>query len=148
MLSGRFDLAGVSTAYFAEAPDTALYEAIFRREVTMVSLSTLGQYELLGAQSVREIELGDLRPHAAAWPVLQSLRLSETQHLAAEIRGAGFAGVVYRSAQQHGQDCIVLFDPPSDLCKPLWRSPLINSSGAVNRWVMVATRGSRIPLAP
>ena len=38
LLSGRFDLPGVPCAYFGESPDTALYEALFRREAPMISL--------------------------------------------------------------------------------------------------------------
>ena len=148
VMSGRFDLAAHATAYLGESPETALYEAVFRREATMVSLAMLAQRELLAVQLVHEIQLGDLRPHALTSPVLQSLRHSETQQLALEAHAAGFVGLIYRSAQQFGQDCIVLFDPHAATAKLLWRAPLINSACAVNRWVAVVARGSRIPLVP
>lgn len=99
-----------------------MYEAIFRREATAVSLAQLALRELLAVQLVREVELGDLRPHASTWPVLQSLRRSETQELASQAHDAGFAGLIYRSTQQSGQDCIVLFDPPSGAVRTLWKN--------------------------
>ncbi|GAB4122147.1 MAG: hypothetical protein Fur0014_21570 [Rubrivivax sp.] len=78
-LSGRFDLAGVPCAYLAEAPDTALFEALFRRESTGVSVAALRLRRLPAVQTRADLVLGDLRPHATAWPALQSLRFSETQ---------------------------------------------------------------------
>lgn len=148
LLGGRFDLTAKPTAYFAESPHTALYEAIFRREATFVSLALLGQRELIATQLTKEVELGDLRPHSSAWPVLQSLRHSQTQELAASAHAAGLAGFLYRSAQQFGEDCIVLFDPAADATKLLWRSLLVNADGALNRWAVEALDGSRVPLAP
>lgn len=147
-LSGRFDVVGVPCAYLAEAPDTALFEATFRRESTGVSVTALQLRELLAVQTQHEVVLGDLRPHAAAWPVLQSLRWSETQALAAEVYKAGFSGLIYRSAQHFGQDCVVLFDPPSGLTAELWRVALANAQGAVNKWVADAVRRSLVPLVP
>jgi len=38
LLSGRFDVAGVPVGYFAEAPETAVYESLCRREATAVSM--------------------------------------------------------------------------------------------------------------
>ncbi|URI10805.1 RES family NAD+ phosphorylase [Aquincola tertiaricarbonis] len=147
-LSGRFDLARVPCAYLAEAPDTALLEAVFRRESTGVSIAGLQFRELLAVQTRSEFVLGDLRPHASAWPVLQSLRFSETQALAAEAKQAGFSGLIYRSAQHFAQDCVVLFDPPAGAMKALWRTPLANRQGAVSKWVAEVARRSLVPLVP
>lgn len=147
-LSGRFDLADVPCAYLAEAPDTALLVAVFRRECTGVSVAALQLRELLAVQTHTEIVLGDLRPHTTGWPVLQSLRFSETQALAAEVHQAGFNGLIYRSAQHFAQDCVVLFDPDSAATKQLWRVALANREGAVNKWVADAARRSRVPLVP
>jgi hypothetical protein len=110
-LAGRFDLAGLPCAYLATAPDTAVFEAVFRRESTGVSIAALQLRELLAVQTNSQIVLGDLRPHATAWPVLQSLRFSETQALATEVHQAGFDGLIYCSAQHFARDCVVLFDP-------------------------------------
>lgn len=100
-VSGRFDLSGVPCAYLAEAPDTALFETIFRRESTGASVAGLQLRELLAVQIQPELVVGDHRPHATAWPVLQSLRFSETQALAAGVHQAG----------------VVLFDPDGTAAK-------------------------------
>jgi hypothetical protein len=147
-LSGRFDLAGVPCAYLAEAPDTALFEAVFRRESTGVSVAALQLRELLAVQTHAELVLGDLRPHATTWPVLQALRSSETQALAADVHQAGFKGLIYRSAQHFAQDCVVLFDPDSAATKRIWRVALASQQGAVNKWVADAARRSLVPLVP
>jgi hypothetical protein len=147
-LSGRFDLASVPCAYLAEAPDTALFEAVFRREGTSVSVAALQQRELLAVQTHAELVLGDLRPHATAWPVLQSLRFSETQALAADVHQAGYRGLIYRSAQHYAQDCVVLFDPDGAATTQIWRVALANRHGAVNKWVADAVKRSLVPLVP
>jgi hypothetical protein len=147
-LAGRFDLAAVPCAYLAEAPDTALFEAVFRREAAGASIAVLQLRELLAVQTRSQIVLGDLLPHATAWPVLQSLRFSETQALAAGVHQAGFNGLIYRSAQHFAQDCVVLFDPGSATTKALWRVALANAQGAVNKWVADAARRSLVPLVP
>jgi hypothetical protein len=99
-------------------------------------------------QTRRDLQLGDLRPHAPTWPVIQSLRFTETQELASDARAAGFQGLVYRSAQQHGQDCVVLFDPPADLFAASHRTRLVGDGDILNRWVVLAARRSRVPLVP
>lgn len=148
LLSGRFDLAGVPCAYFGEAPDTALYEAVFRREASFVSVHQLRIRELLTVQVRRNLQLGDLRPHAPNWPVLQSLRFTETQELAADAHAAGFEGLVYRSAQHHGQDCVVLFDPDANVVAERTRMPLVGAGDSINRWVALAAQRSKVPLVP
>lgn len=147
-MSGRFDLAAVPCAYLAEAPDTALFEATFRRESVSVSVAALKLRELLAIKTGPDLVLADLRPHATAWPVLQSLRFSQTQALAAAVQQAGFPGLVYRSAQHFAQDCVVLFDPGNAATTALWRVALANGAGAVNRWVADAAQRSRVPLVP
>lgn len=148
LMSGRFDLADVPCAYFAEAPDTALYEALFRREAPLLSLHELRTRELLAVQTRRVLQLGDLRPHTPNWPVLQSLRFSETQELALDAYAAGLDGLIYKSAQQHGQDCVVLFNPGAELIGLQNRTPLVGQANALNRWVALAARRSKVPLVP
>jgi len=147
-MSGRFDLPDAPCAYFGEAPDTAVYESLFRREATFQSLNVMKGRELLTAQVRRTLQLGDLRPHTPNWPVLQSLRFSETQELALDAFAAGLDGLIYRSAQQHGQDCVVMFDPPADIVAARARTPLIGPMGQLNRWVALAARRSKVPLVP
>ncbi|GAB3653184.1 RES family NAD+ phosphorylase [Ramlibacter alkalitolerans] len=148
LLSGRFDLPSVPCAYFGEAPDTALYEALFRREAPLLSLHELRRRELLTVQVRRNLELGDLRPHAANWPVLQSLRFGETQELASDAHAAGLEGLIYRSAQQHGQDCVVLFDPGDKVVAAHTRTALVGAGDTLNRWVMLAAQRSKVPQVP
>lgn len=148
LLSGRFDLQGVPCAYFGEVPDTALYEAMFRREAPWISMHELRARELLEIRIRRNVNLGDLRPHTPNWPVLQSLRFSETQELASDAYAAGLDGLIYRSAQQHGQDCVVLFDPNESVIE-LWnKSPLVGAHGALNKWAVLAAQRSKVPLVP
>ncbi|MES3000226.1 MAG: RES family NAD+ phosphorylase [Pseudomonadota bacterium] len=135
-------------AYFGEAPDTALYEALFRREAPLLSLHELRTRELVAVQVRRNLQLGDLRPHTPNWPVLQSLRFGETQELASNAHAAGLEGLIYRSAQQHGQDCVVLFDPGTEVVAALTRKPLVGAGDALNRWVALAARRSKVPLVP
>lgn len=148
LLSGRFDLPALPCAYFGESPDTALYEALFRREVPRVSLGELAARQLLAVQVRRDVQLGDLRPHAPNWPVLQSLRFHETQELARDAHTARLEGLIYRSAQQHGQDCVVLFDPAATVVTRLSVSPLVGRGAALNRWGVLAAQRSKIPLVP
>ena len=146
--SGRFDLAAAPCAYRAEAPETALYESVFRREAMGVSLAHLARLELVTMTLTEEIELGDLRPHASLWPVLQSLRYSETRELAEAAYAAGYKGLLYRSPQQFGQDCIAWFDPSSTAVKLLSATALVNRAGALSRWALDAARRSCVPLVP
>lgn len=148
LMSGRFDLHGAPVAYLAESPDTALYEAVFRREVLAVSLARLLQRSLLSLQTDASLTLADLRGHAAAWPVLQSLRFGATQTLAADLHGRGFDGIVYRSAQHHGQDCHALFGPALTHLRRGWSRPLVNAGGGMHRLCVQALRGSQVPLVP
>ena len=138
---------GSPDAYFALAPETALYEAVFRREAASVSISLLAQRELLAIQLIADVQLLDLRGHASV-PVLQSLRFAETHELALQAWRSGVDGMIYKSAQQFGQDCVVLFDPPASATKSLWKTRLVNEYGAVSRWVAFAARASGMPLVP
>lgn len=69
-------------AYFAERPETALYEATCRREAVGVSYAMMAKRSLLSVQTTAKLSLLDLRPHASSWPVLHSLRFDQTQALA------------------------------------------------------------------
>ncbi|MBC7393287.1 MAG: RES family NAD+ phosphorylase, partial [Variovorax sp.] len=102
-MSGRFALAMTETGYFAESPETAIYESLVRREAVFLSISNAAGRQLLCLRTIRPVQLLDLRQHASTWPVLQSLRFSATQEMAAEALAAGYEGIAYRSAQHYGQ---------------------------------------------
>lgn len=55
------------------------------------------------------MRLADLRGLAEPYPVLQSLRVAQTQELAVDCRAMELDGVVYASAQHPHHTCIALF---------------------------------------
>ncbi|CAN5294838.1 hypothetical protein BH11PSE9_BH11PSE9_04060 [soil metagenome] len=149
LLVGRFDLSAEVVGYFAESPETAIYETLARREATLLSLADIGKRLLLSMRASASLNLLDLRPHAATWPVLQSLRYASTQMLAHDARRQGFEGVVYRSAQQHGRDCYALFGDAMNSLRAISKTPLLEpKTGALHRAAAIAIRGSQISLAP
>jgi hypothetical protein len=149
LLVGRFDLVDDEVAYFAESAETAVYETLARREATSLSMATVAGRALLTLQTTAPIRLLDLRIHAGTWPVLQSLRLTETQQLAQDAHINGYDGFIYRSAQQHGADCIVLFGADAMRCvKLVAKLPMASPAGALHRSVVDAVRGAKIPFVP
>ncbi len=148
LLAGRFDLLTTAVGYFAETPETAVFEALARRESKTLSLAVLGQRKLLCVQAGRSAQLLDLRPHTPTWPVLQSLRIQVTQSLAAAALHAGFEGVVYRAAQQYGHDCYAVFGAALVSIGAVWRRPVLKPSGAMHQAVIAAIQGAQIPLVP
>ncbi len=149
LMVGRFDLSTAVAGYFAETAETAIYETLARREATLLSIGTVGQRVLLSMHTTATLNLLDLRPHAASWPVLQSLRYASTQMLARDAHEHGFDGVVYRSAQQYGRDCYALFDEALNGLRVISKTPLREAqTGALHRAVAAAVKGSQIPLTP
>lgn len=149
LLLNRFDLVDDEVAYFAESSETAVYETLARREATMLSMSTVAGRALLTLQTMAPQRLLDLRFHAGAWPVLQSMRYGETQELAADAYAAGYAGIVYRSAQQYGSDCVVLLgEGAMRSMKLVNKLPLVSPAGTLHRAAAEAIRGAKIPFTP
>lgn len=149
LLLNRFDLIAEEVAYFADSSETAVYETLARREATALSMSTVAGRALLTLQTTAPLRLLDLRFHADAWPVLQSLRYAETQELAREARALGYDGLIYRSAQQYGSDCVVLFGASAVRCvKLVTKLPLVSSAGALHRAAAEAIRGAKVPFVP
>lgn len=147
LLVNRFDLVDEEVAYLAESSETAVYETLVRREATALSMSVIAGRTLLTLQTTAPLHLLDLRFHASAWPVLQSLRYSETQELAREARTAGYDGLIYRSAQQYGADCVALFGAIAMLrVKLVTKRPLVSTAGALHRAAAEAIRGAKVPL--
>lgn len=149
LLNGRFDLSGISVGYFAEAPETAVYESLCRREATAVSLQAAAMRTLLCVQTTQPMMLLDLRMHASSWPVLQSLRVRHTQELAAEAHAQGFAGIVYCSAQQPNMDCYAIFGDALASLRAVWSERLTEpSTGNLHAVLASAIKGSQVPLVP
>ena len=147
-MSSRFAVPSVLAGYFAESPETAAYESLVRREAVSLSISHAASRVLLCLRTTRPIQLLDLRPHASSWPVLQSLRFSSTQEVAAEAVAAGFEGIAYRSAQQHGQDCFVVFGDSLKAFSLVWRKALVLEDGSVHQALAAAMRGGQIMVVP
>jgi RES domain len=147
-VSGRFALAKTETGYFAESPETAIYESLVRREAVSLSLSNAASRQLLCLRMTRPVKLLDLRQHATSWPVLQSLRFSVTQEIAAGAEAEGFEGIAYRSAQHHGQDCFVVFGSGLERFKLVWRKTLVLADGSMHQALATAIRGGQIMLVP
>lgn len=147
-MSGRFALAMTETGYFAESPETAIYESLVRREAVSLSISNAAGRQLLCLRTIRPVQLLDLRQHASTWPVLQSLRFSATQEMAAEALAAGYEGIAYRSAQHYGQDCFVVFGAGLKAFKLVWRKALLLPDGSMYQALAIAIRGGQIVLAP
>ena len=148
-LSGRFDLANEVTGYFADSATTAVLESTVRRETLAVSMTLLKTRLELVVHTTRPLGLLDLRPFATQWPVLQSLRLSETQALANDAVAAGFDGVIYRSAQHYGQDCYALFGAAMSALKLIQKLPLVDPlTGRLHRAAHEALTRGKAPLTP
>lgn len=147
LLLGRFDLPNMEVGYFAETPEAAVYEALARREVLGLSMDMLRKRAILALSTTKSMLLLDLRPHAPAWPVLQSMRYGVTQQLALDAHRNGYAGIVYQSAQQCGADCYAIFGESLGCFKQLSKAPLAKPDyDAIHRAAAAAIRGSKIPL--
>ena len=147
-LAGRFSIPDRRVAYFADSQDTAGYEVFGRREQQFISLERLRAGELLCAELADDMILLDLTQHAASYPVLQSTRYSPTQALAAEAASAGFDGIAYRSAQQHGGTCYALFEHTFAHVRARWRQRLVQPrTGNLHRLVVTVASGAQLPLA-
>jgi hypothetical protein len=148
LLSGRFDLPDDEVGYFAESGETAVYETLARREAATLAMSAVAARALLTLRTTSSLQLIDLRFHANAWPVLQSLRYDLTQGLSRDARDLGYQGIVYRSSQQYGADCFAIFGRgPLASLRLESRVPLRQpGTGALHRTVADAVRGSMVPV--
>jgi hypothetical protein len=56
-MSGRFALTGAATGYFAESPETAVYESLVRREAVLLSISNAASRQLLaGGHQTKQLQ--------------------------------------------------------------------------------------------
>lgn len=108
-MHGRFCLPNEPVAYLADSQETALYESLLRRETVSRSLSELRRKCLVEFVTTGPLRLADLRGLAEPYPVLQSLRVVQTQELAADCRAMALDGVLYASAQHPQHTCMALF---------------------------------------
>jgi RES domain-containing protein len=147
-MAGRFNLKLDTVGYFSGKPETATYETMVRRPAAMVSLSEFSKRSLVTTQSAQPLNLLDLRAHAHDWPALQSPRYAPMWELAEDAYNAGYDGVVYYSAQQHGAECYAIF---GRAMKHLTRSvkvPLVHASGALHAIAAKSIIGAQVMLVP
>lgn len=109
LMSGRFCLSDEPVAYLADSQETALYESLLRRETVSRSLVELRRKCLVTFETASKLRLADLRRLAEPYPVLQSLRFTQTQEFAKDCRSQGLDGIIYASAQHPHHDCTALF---------------------------------------
>lgn len=109
LMHGRFCLPDEPVAYLADSPETALYESLLRRETISRTMSELRRKSLVEFVTTAPLRLADLRGLAEPYPVLQSLRVVQTQELAADCRAVALNGVIYASAQHPLHACVALF---------------------------------------
>ncbi len=110
LMQGRFCLPGESVAYLADSPETALYESLLRRETSSRNLSEFRRRCLVEFVTLGTLRLADLRELAEPYPVLQSLRVAQTQECAQDCHSMGLDGILYASAQHAHHDCMALFE--------------------------------------
>jgi len=110
LMHGRFCLPSTSVAYLADSPETALYESLLRRETVSRSLSELRRKCLVEFVTKSTLRLADLRDRAEPYPVLQSMRVAQTQEFAMDCKVMGLDGILYASAQHPQHSCIALFE--------------------------------------
>lgn len=147
VLSGRFCLPDQVTAYLADSADTALFESQFRRDTVSRSLAELRKRALLQFTSTQPLRLVDLRPLAEPYPLLQSLRIAQTQALARDCFKAGHHGLLYASAQHPQHACVGLFPDGITALKRTQQWPLVKpGTRQLLHTVVDAARRSGVPL--
>jgi hypothetical protein len=146
LLTGRFDLVDESTTYLADSEDTALYEAVFRREVHSYPLRRLKERSLAAFESMQRLRVADLRGLEEQHPVLQSARYVYTRAFAGDCRSRGLDGIVYASAQHSKHGCICLFEPGIQKLKRT-TIPLVRpDTQQLHRALVRTSLGSRVPI--
>lgn len=148
LCTGRFDIVDSPVGYFADTAETAMYESLARRECQFLPIDLLRGRVLLTVRTTYELRLLDLSTCTHDYPVLQSLRYSQTQKLAQDALRHGYDGIAYHSAQRHGALCYALFDSGMRSIRKVCTNDLIQAStGAFHTALTNVIRGSLIPLA-
>lgn len=146
-LTGRFDLADEPIVYLADSPETALYEAVFRREVRSYHWDRLLARSLVTFETLANLRLADLRGLEERYPVLQSMRYEASQRFAQDCRQQGLHGILYASAQHPHHSCVCLFKAGIEQTKKLVSFPLVEpGTDNLLKSVANAARGSQVPI--
>lgn len=145
LLMNRFDLPDEPTTYLADSDVTALYEAVFRREVHSYRLERLQERSLATFDTTARLRVADLRGLEERHPVLQSARYVFTQEFALDCRRRDLDGVLYASAQHASHGCICLFESGLVKTKRTSTTPLVRGD-QLHRAVVQAAYGSRVAI--
>lgn len=147
VLTGRFDLADEPIAYLADSPETALYEAVFRREVRSYHFDRLLARSLVTFETLASLRLADLRGLEERYPVLQSMRYEISQKFAQDCRQQGLHGILYASAQHPHHSCVCLFKQGIEQTRKLTVNALVEpGTGNLLKSAANAARGSQVPI--
>lgn len=145
---GRFCLKEGVTAYLADTAETALYEAVFRRELKMhVPLNDLKSRALACFVSKKPLRLVDLRGSEVEYPFLQSLRIGLTQAFADCCFDAGYDGIIYGSAQHPRHSCLCIFEKGLKKFEFLNAYPLVKKGDILHFAVMRAAERSGLEVS-
>ena len=143
----RFDLTDEPVTYLADSPETAIYESLFRRNVTSCHWDRIEQRALVSFETQKPIRLAYLRGQEEQYPVLQSMRYESSQQLAQSYREKGLDGILYASAQHPYHGCVCLFKSGMEKTKKLESYPLVEPKTKVlHKAVITAQRGSQVPI--
>ncbi|MGK6309790.1 RES family NAD+ phosphorylase [Variovorax sp. DT-64] len=149
LLTGRFDLPDEATSYLADSEETALYEAIFRREVHSYPLQRLKERSLATFETTARLRVAGIRGLEEQHPVLQSARYVITREFALDCRNRGLDGILYASAQHANHGCVCLFESGIRKLKRTAATPLVKpNTQQLHRAVVRAAQGSRVPIDP
>lgn len=147
LMASRFDLPHEATVYLADSEHTALYEAIFRRDVHSRSLDELARKSLVTFTTRGRLRLADVRALAEPYPVLQAQRIAITQTFAQKCRAQQLDGIVYASAQHPLHACTALFESGMRHLKKVASLPLVKpGTRQLLTCVTDAARRSGVPL--
>lgn len=145
--TGRFDLAGEPISYLADSEDTALYEAVFRREAHSCSMDVLRERSLAAFETAKRLRVAGLRGLEEQHPVLQSARYAITREFARDCRNRGLDGILYASAQHAHHGCLCLFESGIRKIVRTAANPLVKAgTQQLLPAVVRAAQGSRIPI--
>lgn len=147
LLTGRFDLPNEATTYLADSEETALYEAVFRREIHSYPLQRLKERSLAAFVVTERLRVAGIRGLEEQHPVLQSARYVVTREFALDCRERGLDGILYASAQHANHGCVCLFESGMRKLRRTASTPLVKSdTQQLHRAVVRAAHGSRVPI--
>ena len=147
LLTSRFDLPDEPVSYLADSEDTALYEAVFRREIHSYRWARLEERSLATFTTSERLRVAALRGLEEQHTVLQSTRYEMTRHFAHDCRARDLDGILYASAQHANHACVCLFESGIHKLRRTSTTPLVKAdTGQLHQSVVRTAHGSRVPI--